>query len=289
MWYWCPSSVCVSLSTSASCFSACLQCPSACSCTGTLQQNATVIHDSPKTSECFQSEVRSSTVNRTWGQELCKMLQGKHHHFSPPLVLWKPSLELEPPGTNTNYLVNVKKKGFWVYFPHFPNVTSWSRGSTDSYEPFKCLSEEQTFFSWCGSGILKPTFFSFSVLLFSSQIIMGVILLYNLLGVSALVGAAVIVLLAPIQYFIATKLAEAQKSTLVSGICDPEMRAGFLGSVLAVSENHCVVWAGHPSVSLSLPGYFFCGLESLPSSQFVRRESQRSMWALTCLLCKEYF
>ncbi|XP_050792329.1 ATP-binding cassette sub-family C member 9 [Gopherus flavomarginatus] len=46
------------------------------------------------------------------------------------------------------------------------------------------------------------------------QIIMGVILLYNLLRVSALVGAAVIVLLAPIQYFIATKLAEAQKSTL---------------------------------------------------------------------------
>ncbi|XP_074050394.1 ATP-binding cassette sub-family C member 9 isoform X3 [Macrotis lagotis] len=46
------------------------------------------------------------------------------------------------------------------------------------------------------------------------QIIMGVILLYNLLGLSALVGAAVIVLLAPIQYFIATKLAEAQKSTL---------------------------------------------------------------------------
>lgn len=47
---------------------------------------------------------------------------------------------------------------------------------------------------------------------------MGVILLYNLLGVSALVGAAVIVLLAPIQYFIATKLAEAQKSTLVSNL-----------------------------------------------------------------------
>ncbi|XP_067415343.1 ATP-binding cassette sub-family C member 9 isoform X3 [Emydura macquarii macquarii] len=46
------------------------------------------------------------------------------------------------------------------------------------------------------------------------QIIMGVILLYNLLGESALVGAAVILLLAPIQYFIATKLAEAQKSTL---------------------------------------------------------------------------
>ncbi|KAG8513795.1 ATP-binding cassette sub-family C member 9 [Galemys pyrenaicus] len=46
------------------------------------------------------------------------------------------------------------------------------------------------------------------------QIIMGVILLYNLLGSSALVGAAVIVLLAPTQYFIATKLAEAQKSTL---------------------------------------------------------------------------
>nr|XP_033808126.1 LOW QUALITY PROTEIN: ATP-binding cassette sub-family C member 9 [Geotrypetes seraphini] len=46
------------------------------------------------------------------------------------------------------------------------------------------------------------------------QIIMGVILLYKLLDISALVGAAVIVLLAPVQYFIATKLAEAQKSTL---------------------------------------------------------------------------
>ncbi|XP_075459040.1 ATP-binding cassette sub-family C member 9 isoform X4 [Ascaphus truei] len=46
------------------------------------------------------------------------------------------------------------------------------------------------------------------------QIIMGVILLYKLLGLSALVGAAVIVLLAPVQYFIATKLAEVQKSTL---------------------------------------------------------------------------
>ncbi|KAG8438542.1 hypothetical protein GDO86_004924 [Hymenochirus boettgeri] len=46
------------------------------------------------------------------------------------------------------------------------------------------------------------------------QIIMGVILLYKLLDVSALVGAAVIVLLAPIQYFIATKLAEIQKNTL---------------------------------------------------------------------------
>uniref|UniRef100_A0A8C5SBZ8 ABC transmembrane type-1 domain-containing protein n=1 Tax=Laticauda laticaudata TaxID=8630 RepID=A0A8C5SBZ8_LATLA len=46
------------------------------------------------------------------------------------------------------------------------------------------------------------------------QIVMGVILLYHLLGKSAVVGAAVILLLAPIQYFIATKLAEAQKSTL---------------------------------------------------------------------------
>uniref|UniRef100_A0A8C8VR47 ATP binding cassette subfamily C member 9 n=1 Tax=Pelusios castaneus TaxID=367368 RepID=A0A8C8VR47_9SAUR len=46
------------------------------------------------------------------------------------------------------------------------------------------------------------------------QIIMGVILLYYWLRNSALVGAAVILLLAPIQYFIATKLAEAQKSTL---------------------------------------------------------------------------
>uniref|UniRef100_A0AAR2KA65 ATP-binding cassette, sub-family C (CFTR/MRP), member 9 n=1 Tax=Pygocentrus nattereri TaxID=42514 RepID=A0AAR2KA65_PYGNA len=46
------------------------------------------------------------------------------------------------------------------------------------------------------------------------QIIMGVILLYYLLGFSALIGALVIVLLAPIQYLIATKLADTQKSTL---------------------------------------------------------------------------
>nr|XP_043878685.1 ATP-binding cassette sub-family C member 9 [Solea senegalensis] len=46
------------------------------------------------------------------------------------------------------------------------------------------------------------------------QIVMGVILLYYLLGISALVGAAVIVLLAPLQYLIATKLADTQKSTL---------------------------------------------------------------------------
>ncbi|KAI2665426.1 ATP-binding cassette sub-family C member 9 [Labeo rohita] len=46
------------------------------------------------------------------------------------------------------------------------------------------------------------------------QIIMGVILLYHLLGNSALIGAGVILLLAPVQYLIATKLADTQKSTL---------------------------------------------------------------------------
>uniref|UniRef100_A0AAQ5ZQG6 ATP-binding cassette, sub-family C (CFTR/MRP), member 9 n=1 Tax=Amphiprion ocellaris TaxID=80972 RepID=A0AAQ5ZQG6_AMPOC len=46
------------------------------------------------------------------------------------------------------------------------------------------------------------------------QIVMGVILLYYLLGCSALVGASVIVLLAPVQYLIATKLADTQKNTL---------------------------------------------------------------------------
>ncbi|XP_051976491.1 ATP-binding cassette sub-family C member 9-like isoform X2 [Xyrauchen texanus] len=46
------------------------------------------------------------------------------------------------------------------------------------------------------------------------QIIMGVILLYYLLGESALIGAGVILLLAPFQYLIATKLADTQKSTL---------------------------------------------------------------------------
>lgn len=45
---------------------------------------------------------------------------------------------------------------------------------------------------------------------------MGVILLYYLLGDSAIIGAGVILLLAPVQYLIATKLADTQKSTLVS-------------------------------------------------------------------------
>uniref|UniRef100_A0A671K3G5 ATP-binding cassette, sub-family C (CFTR/MRP), member 8b n=1 Tax=Sinocyclocheilus anshuiensis TaxID=1608454 RepID=A0A671K3G5_9TELE len=46
------------------------------------------------------------------------------------------------------------------------------------------------------------------------QIVMGVLLLYSLLGVSALIGATVIVVLAPLQYFVATRLSRAQKSTL---------------------------------------------------------------------------
>ncbi|XP_072874035.1 ATP-binding cassette sub-family C member 8 isoform X2 [Chlorocebus sabaeus] len=46
------------------------------------------------------------------------------------------------------------------------------------------------------------------------QIVVGVILLYYILGVSALIGAAVIILLAPVQYFVATKLSQAQRSTL---------------------------------------------------------------------------
>ncbi|KAM6464846.1 ATP-binding cassette sub-family C member 8 isoform 2-T2 [Liasis olivaceus] len=46
------------------------------------------------------------------------------------------------------------------------------------------------------------------------QIIVGVVLLYYLLGISALIGAAVIIVLAPVQYFVATKLSQAQRSTL---------------------------------------------------------------------------
>ncbi|XP_061678387.1 ATP-binding cassette sub-family C member 8 isoform X2 [Syngnathoides biaculeatus] len=46
------------------------------------------------------------------------------------------------------------------------------------------------------------------------QIVVGVILLYYLLGISALIGATVIAVLAPIQYFVATKLSQTQKSTL---------------------------------------------------------------------------
>lgn len=53
---------------------------------------------------------------------------------------------------------------------------------------------------------------------------MGVILLYYILGVSALIGAAVIILLAPVQYFVATKLSQAQRSTLVSVLrCGPAL------------------------------------------------------------------
>lgn len=51
------------------------------------------------------------------------------------------------------------------------------------------------------------------------QIVVGVILLYYLLGISALIGATVIAVLAPVQYFVATKLSQAQKSTLVSSLC----------------------------------------------------------------------
>ncbi|XP_078537187.1 ATP-binding cassette sub-family C member 8 isoform X2 [Lissotriton helveticus] len=46
------------------------------------------------------------------------------------------------------------------------------------------------------------------------QIIVGVILLYYLLGISALIGATVIIVLAPVQYFVATKLSQTQRSTL---------------------------------------------------------------------------
>uniref|UniRef100_A0A672QR18 ATP-binding cassette sub-family C member 8-like n=1 Tax=Sinocyclocheilus grahami TaxID=75366 RepID=A0A672QR18_SINGR len=56
---------------------------------------------------------------------------------------------------------------------------------------------------------LCPNLFAMPV-----QIIVGVILLYYLLGISALIGATVITLLAPVQYFVATKLSDAQKSTL---------------------------------------------------------------------------
>lgn len=65
--------------------------------------------------------------------------------------------------------------------------------------------------------------------LFSQQIIVGVLLLYYLLGISALIGAAVIIVLAPVQYFVATKLSQAQRSTLVSVfklICDINITFG---------------------------------------------------------------
>lgn len=71
----------------------------------------------------------------------------------------------------------------------------------------------------------------FCVLFLSLQIVMGVILLYYLLGCSALVGASVIVLLAPVQYLIATKLADTQKSSLVSSM--------LVYSIIEIHHNSC--------------------------------------------------
>lgn len=66
--------------------------------------------------------------------------------------------------------------------------------------------------------MLCVCFFFFYLCPSHIQIIVGVILLYYLLGISALIGATVIAVLAPVQYFVATKLSQTQKSTLVS-IC----------------------------------------------------------------------
>lgn len=68
----------------------------------------------------------------------------------------------------------------------------------------------------CVTEIVSLRLFPLSVFIFRSQIIVGVILLYYLLGISALIGATVIAVLAPVQYFVATKLSQTQKSTLVS-------------------------------------------------------------------------
>lgn len=73
---------------------------------------------------------------------------------------------------------------------------------------------------------------------------MGVILLYYLLGISALIGATVIAVLAPVQYFVATKLSQTQKSTLVSAfIRQPIGEKPFKPTrperVVAVSPSSC--------------------------------------------------
>lgn len=71
-----------------------------------------------------------------------------------------------------------------------------------------------THFCLCGTG--KSKLMMLAILFPLFQIVVGVILLYYLLGISALIGATVIAVLAPVQYFVATKLSQAQKSTLVS-------------------------------------------------------------------------
>lgn len=93
---------------------------------------------------------------------------------------------------------------------------------------------------WCIPQV-KPR--SFPHLLFSQQIIVGVLLLYYLLGISALIGAAVIIVLAPVQYFVATKLSQAQRSTLVRVfklICDVNIISGNYALVCAwnYKANH---------------------------------------------------
>lgn len=69
---------------------------------------------------------------------------------------------------------------------------------------------------WCIYKVKPSQAFPSLFFLFFQQIIVGVLLLYYLLGISALIGAAVIIILAPVQYFVATKLSQAQRSTLVS-------------------------------------------------------------------------
>lgn len=80
---------------------------------------------------------------------------------------------------------------------------------------FHELREERCVTDWLLAWLIS--FLSFFILcIFHCQIIVGVILLYYLLGISALIGATVIAVLAPVQYFVATKLSQTQKSTLVS-------------------------------------------------------------------------
>lgn len=86
---------------------------------------------------------------------------------------------------------------------------------------------------------------------------MGVILLYYILGVSALIGAAVIILLAPVQYFVATKLSQAQRSTLVSVW-------RFVGPFSLLPTLQSAIFLGHPPVSdpqwVVSPGFLCNGI-----------------------------
>lgn len=133
--------------------------------------------------------------------------------------------------------------------PRLGRSTGWVSERSPEWSHWLCqqcwtLTFGVTVVDWTLSLTLKLVFVVhtpseakiFPLPLLLQQIIVGVLLLYYLLGISALIGAAVIIVLAPVQYFVATKLSQAQRSTLVSVfklICDINIISGNYALVCA--------------------------------------------------------